>query len=135
MMMLGEERMRFFPGVTHLAILVPVENTHWSHIILKGSALVAIPSNFKHGKTLVHFEGNKSGDRSMARFADRCFLAAIRGLAWYPTTAVAIIAPGDLIEVGSYDIQQKSVAITNPGPLLAWCGWERIDPEELVSTQ
>ena len=127
--------MNFFPDVTHLPVLVPLDNTLWSNAIIKGSALIAIPSNFKHGKTLVHFEGNKFGDRDMARFADRCFLAAVRGLASYPTTAMAIITPSDLIEVGSYDIQHKTVAITNPEPLLAWCGWEKIDPEELISTQ
>ena len=124
-----------FPDLTHLPVLVPVEDTHWSKVIIKGSALVAFPSNFKHGKTLIHYEGNKFGSPDMVRFADKCFSAASRGLVGYPTNATAFIAPSDLIEVGTYDIEQKTVAITNPEPLLAWCGWGRIDSEELISTQ
>jgi hypothetical protein len=124
-----------FPSLTHLPVMVPVENTHWSKVIIRGSALLVIPSDFTNGKILIYFEGNKAGSRDMVRFADKCFNAACRGLIGFPTMTMAIIPPGDLIEVGSYDIQRKVVAITNPEPLLAWCGWKQIDPEELISTQ
>jgi hypothetical protein len=125
---------KFVPNVKNLPVVVPVEDTHWSKVIMKGSAMVALPSDFKHGKKHIYFEGNKSGSRDLTRFANKCFYAAYRGLVGYPTAAVAFIAPIDLIEVGSYDVQQKTVAVTNPEPLMAWCGWDQIDPEELIST-
>ena len=134
-MVLRKDLMANAPVPTHLPVLVPVENTHWAQVIIRGSALIALPSNFKHGKTLIHYEGNKFGYKDMMRFADKCYAAASRGMIGYPTTATAIIAPSDLIEVGSWDLQQKVVEITNPEPLLAWCGWEQIGPEELISTQ
>ena len=120
--------------VKRLPVLVPAESSHWSKYIRRGSALIEIPSNFKHGKKLVYFEGNMTGDRDMVRYANKCFYAAWRGLVSYPTVAMAIIAPADLIEVGYYDRQQEAVTVTNPAPLLAWCGWEKVDPQELIAT-
>jgi len=120
--------------VKQLPVLVPVESSHWSKYIRRGSALVEIPSHFKNGKKLVYFEGNLTGDRDLVRYANRCYYAAGRGLAHYPTAAAAVIPLADLIEVGTYDMQQKAVTVTNPVPLLAWCGWEEVDPQELVAT-
>lgn len=120
--------------VKRLPVLVPVESSHWSKYIRRGSALIEIPSNFKQGKKLVYFEGNTTGDRDMMRYANKCYYAAWRGLASYPTAAMAMIAPTDLIEVGYYDTQQEAVTITNAAPLLAWCGWEKVDPQELIAT-
>ena len=96
--------------------------------------MVEISANFNRGKKLVYFEGNLTGDRDLARYANRCYYAAGRGLCHYPTAAMAIIPPADLIEVGYFDMQQKAVTVTNPQPLLAWCGWEKVDPQELIAT-
>jgi hypothetical protein len=120
--------------VKRLSVLVPAESSHWSKYIRRGSALIEIPSNFKNGKKLVYFEGNMTGDRDLVRYANKCYYAACRGLASYPTVASAVIAPADLIEVGYYDMQEEAVTVTDPVPLLAWCGWEKVDPQELVAT-
>jgi hypothetical protein len=131
--MICADHVNYYPDLTFLPVLVPAENSHWSKIIIRGSAMVSLPLTFKHGKTLVHYEENKCGNRDMERFADKCFIAFSRGLVGYPTNAVAIIAPMELIEVGSCDINQKVVAITNVEPFWEWCGWEKIKPAGMIS--
>ncbi len=59
----------------------------------------------------VYYEGNLYGSESFRSYADRCYHAADRMIAAYPTVAQAMVSPDDVVLIGTLDMTFGEVSI------------------------
>lgn len=90
-----------------------------------GSAIVASIEESAKEQMIVFFEGNLYGFDNIKDFGDKALHAADRQMQSYPTTAIARLAAGDLIEVGRYSHSlQRVTSISNEEALRDWAPGE-----------
>jgi hypothetical protein len=112
-----------------LDVYVPAPDSGLAAVILAGSAIVGQPGT---DRTLVHYEGDRFG-RGMD-FHTRLELAASRLLERYPTVACAAARADDLVEVGHYEPDWRTLTLTDPAALAAWCNVDVADLDRLLGT-
>lgn len=76
---------------------------------------------------LCWYEGNRFGADNLKRYVERVNCAAGRADQNYPTIAKQAIAPNELIDVGTYDLQNGQLQVTNPAALSAWLEGESLE--------
>ena len=110
------------PGAD-FAILVPKDRKGTG--IQRGAAIVT-PFPLRqmiHGWVHLHFEGNLYGMENLNRFVEKCYHAADRAAASYPTAARSAGPATDYHIVGLFShAERRIVAITAPSDLEAWVG-------------
>lgn len=103
-----------------LDVYVPVEGSGAATIVLPKSAIVGtiLPA----GVVRIDYEGNSHGH--LGTYAFRLLHAADRHVSGYPTTARAYVQPDELILVGRYDIEERTLALEDFDALADWLGIE-----------
>lgn len=107
---------------SRLNLYLPHPESRLSHDLIRGSAIVGLPSD---GKVRIYFEGNSTGAANLMRYAWRAAQATARMLyqypAGYPTRARDEVDPREVVEIGSIDSLSGRIELTaDPRDLLWW---------------
>lgn len=105
-------------GTKILTVYVPAADSALRRTLLPGSALVGSLSNGR--RIMVDFEGDKYGSQGLRTYEQKLLHASGRHVERYPTVARAFVESGDLIEVGTYDVHQRTLTVTDPQALKGW---------------
>jgi hypothetical protein len=92
--------------VTEVKVLLPRIGSMANTVIRDRSGVVGVPAKAP-GRTLAYYEGNVFGAAGMVTWADRCFHAASRLVAQYPTVATGLFLTTDFIEVGTMAVNGR----------------------------
>lgn len=106
-----------------LSVYVPKVGTPLDHTAIEGSAIVGSP--YKIGdeeRVRVDYEGSVFGQHPDYR--TKLLHAAGRHITSYPTVARMFVPRDDLMFVGSYDPDSKTLEIHDSAPLVNWLGGE-----------
>lgn len=104
-------------GTKILTVYVPTTDSSLRRTLLPGSALVGSPNGHR---CLVDFEGNRYGSQNLRTYQQRLLHAAGRHVERYPTVARAFVQRSELIEIGTYDVYQRTLTVTDPTELRGW---------------
>lgn len=77
---------------------------------------------------LCWYEGNRYSASNLHRFVERVNNAAGRADQNYPTIAKQAIPRSQLVDVGTYDLQDGRLDVTDPAALATWLDGEPVDP-------
>lgn len=91
-------------------IYIPKPNTYLHRMLKKGSAVIK-SKMVGEGMVKVYYEGNIYNAVNIRTYEDRCMLAAGRARDNYPTTSFMAVPEYDLIEAGTYNINDNKVSI------------------------
>lgn len=75
--------------------------------IKPGSGIVGQP--IQDGKVEIYYEGNLMGASNLQNYAERCYCAAGRMKARYPTVAHMVVDTGAVVRIGSLDLRTGAV--------------------------
>lgn len=103
-----------------LMVYVPRPGSALGESILPGSAVCGRLQD--NGRVLIDYEGNRYGSMNMRTFEEKLLHAAGRHIENYPTVARAMVKSADLIAVGRYDYETKTLSVDNRDALLGWTG-------------
>jgi hypothetical protein len=105
-----------------LTVYVPVAGSRLRGWILPGSGIVGTVQPGT-GRVLIDYEGNKYGAASLGPYEERVYHAHDRHT-WrgrgYPTIARALVPFEELIEVGFYDPETRTVHIDRQDVVDDW---------------
>lgn len=90
------------------------------------SAIVASQEQRYPDNPVIYYEGNLIGADNLHRFTERLSCAAGRASVQYPTTALARVPLADLTLVGTYDLKNHVLSVTDEHALAAWLDGEAL---------
>lgn len=111
-------------------VYVPLPGTHLHATVAPKSGIVGRPYDHQPGKLLVDFEGAVHGQSNIVTFADRVMHAASRQEASYPTIARMVVDQADVVLVGRFDPDERTVELLPDRALL--CAWLGVDAPSLA---
>ena len=114
-----------------ILLYVPADHEAVAHIA-RGSAFVGTPE--PDNRVRIQYEGAVFGQVNMRTLADRALHAYGRLIARYPTSSLAVVPAGALIEVGTYDPDSQTIEPLDPEAeqrIATWLDQDQLDPAEL----
>jgi hypothetical protein len=120
--------------VREIVVYVPRGGLQATADIARGSAIVGEPKA-DAAEVEVYFEGAIFGQENMRTLADRATHAAGRMLERYATTAARIVPRDALVAVGTFDLHEGRISLTDSDSKRAvavWWGMPRLDVRELA---
>jgi hypothetical protein len=106
-----------------VAVFVPVAGK--LEVIDRGSGIVG--DRWVGDEVLIDYEGNRYGYANVKTFADRCARAYDRQSVSYPTVARMVVHRDALIQVGTFDQDQRVVYSENDAALREWLGLDDVE--------
>lgn len=102
-----------------LKVYVPKEGSYLHAVLVPGSAVVGGDAAAP-GQLWVDYEGNRYGAENLQTYQQKLDHAADRHLTNYPTVARQAVPPEWVLEVGTWDHDNKLLTVSDPQALEAW---------------
>jgi hypothetical protein len=129
------------PKLEGRTVYVPAPDSHLRQTIAAGSGIVGTPQD--DGRVLIDYEGNLYGAAQLNDYTARVYHAHDRHV-WpsgldpakpatgYPTVARALVEGSELLEVGSYDPDSRTILVSDAAALVAWTDDVRVIGDQAV---
>lgn len=111
-----------------LDVVVPVEGSHLRAVVKPGAGCVMVARN---GLLRLHHQAN-TGAINLLEYADRVAVAAFRARDEALTHAVVAVQWDDVLIIGSFDTQARTLTLTQRDALAGWLDTRALAGSETI---